>query len=85
MQLQGLDQDNKQKTICFEINAQEGDGLYIPCIPAIFLCEQIALGRQVPFGALPCVGLVSLDNYLELMKRLGLKIGIRQTVSIEVG
>jgi hypothetical protein len=85
MQLQGLGHDNRQKTICFEINAQEGDGLYIPCIPAIFLSEQIALGQQVPLGALPCVGLISLDNYLELMKRLGLKIGIRETISIERG
>ncbi|PJE10574.1 saccharopine dehydrogenase NADP-binding domain-containing protein [Legionella sp.] len=83
MLLQGLDPDNRHKTICFEITAQEGDGLYIPCIPAIYLSEQIASGQQIPLGALPCAGLISLDNYLEVMKRLGLKIAIRQTISVD--
>lgn len=81
MSLQGLNQDNMPKIICFEINAQHGDGLYIPCIPAIFLTEKIALGWQTSCGATPCVGLISLNDYLGLLKKLGLNISVCQTIS----
>jgi hypothetical protein len=81
MKLYGFDDHNHPKTICFEINARNGDGLYIPCIPAIFLSEQIASGGKIPLGAVPCAGLISLDEYLKLLKRLQLNISVRQTNS----
>ncbi|MCA0402664.1 MAG: saccharopine dehydrogenase NADP-binding domain-containing protein [Proteobacteria bacterium] len=84
MSLQGLDQNKMSKTICIEINAQHGDGLYIPCIPAIFLTEKIALGCQIPYGATPCAGLITLNEYLDLLKKLGLNISVCQTISTQL-
>lgn len=46
------------------IIAKDGYGPYIPTIPAIVLAKKIASGLQVTPGALPCVALVTLPEYL---------------------
>jgi saccharopine dehydrogenase-like NADP-dependent oxidoreductase len=74
MKLKGLDNHYKQQNIRFDIHAQEGDGLYIPCIPAIILTE-LLINQQLELrGAMPCIGLISLDSYLNKLKELNLNI-----------
>ncbi len=46
------------------IIARAGDGPHIPTIPAILLAERLATGHFTRRGALPCVGLVTLTDYL---------------------
>ena len=36
----------------------------IPTIPAIVLARRLATGEMVRSGAYPCVGMVSLEDYL---------------------
>ena len=50
------------------IVAKNGDGPQIPCVPAILLAKKLALGQPVPIGAMACVGLVTLEEYLEELK-----------------
>jgi hypothetical protein len=46
------------------IVARNGDGPQIPCVPAILLARKFASGDVVPSGARPCVGLISLEDYV---------------------
>ncbi len=74
MELQGLDRMQNALHIRFDIYAQHGDGLYIPCIPAIILTEDLINHQPLPKGAMPCIGLVSLDRYLDKLNELHLNI-----------
>ena len=78
MQLNGLDKEKIPLTIRFEIYAQHGDGLYIPCIPAILLTEALIKEDLSLRGAMPCVGLISLESYLAKLHDLGLNISWRE-------
>lgn len=46
------------------IIAKNGDGPHIPTIPAILLAQRFATGNLPPAGAYPCLGLVSLSDYV---------------------
>ncbi len=46
------------------IVAHDGDGPHIPAVPAILLAHRIANGNPPPAGAYPCLGLISLSEYL---------------------
>lgn len=68
--LEGLDKGGKPYRRKWFIEAYDGDGPHIPTIPAIVLARKIATGKNMTSGAFPCVGLVSLQEYL---KELGPK------------
>jgi len=55
------------------IVAEKGDGPQIPCVPAILLAKKLALGLPVPIGAMACVGLVTLQDYLEELKSFAVR------------
>ena len=46
------------------IIARKGDGPHIPTIPAILLAKKLVWDQLNVTGAMPCVGLVSLEEYL---------------------
>jgi NAD(P)-dependent dehydrogenase (short-subunit alcohol dehydrogenase family) len=51
------------------IIARKGDGPQIPCMPAIVLAHKLASGNNhFAAGARPCVGLVSLIEYMEKLQ-----------------
>jgi len=60
------------------IIARNGDGPHIPTIPAIVLAEQMVNGTFEDKGAMPCVGLVSLAQYLQELKGYEIKTVSRQ-------
>lgn len=70
MELAGTDKSGKAKTILFEISATHGDGLYIPCIPSILLTKKLLNGTTRQRGATACMGLISLQEYLEALTAL---------------
>ena len=45
--------------------ARDGDGPHIPTIPALVLAKQIIRNELGLAGALPCVGLISLERYVQ--------------------
>ncbi len=73
MEIKGLDKKGKPARRMFEMLARHGDGLYIPCIPAIILSKKLAKGTLNVVGALPCLDLISLDEYLNELKGLDIK------------
>lgn len=65
MVLTGTGRNGEPMNLTFELVARSGDGPYIPCVPAILLARRlIADASAVAIGAMPCVGLISLDDYL---------------------
>ncbi|WP_019215511.1 saccharopine dehydrogenase family protein [Legionella tunisiensis] len=78
MELSGLDHQQQAKQLRFDIYAKHGDGLYIPCIPAILLAERLSDEEQDLSGATACVGQISLNDYLDTLQRLHLDIGWKE-------
>jgi hypothetical protein len=50
--------------VVFDLTARGGDGLLIPCTPAIVLAIKLAKGEIRQRGAMPCCGLLDLDDIL---------------------
>ena len=52
---------------------KNGDGPNVPTIPAIVLARKLCLGEVGITGVHPCVGLVSLEEYLQELSRYSLQ------------
>jgi saccharopine dehydrogenase-like NADP-dependent oxidoreductase len=68
MTLTGQGKDGMSKSVTFELLAKGGDGLYIPCMPSILLAKKLARGEVHERGAMPCLGLITRDEYLDALK-----------------
>jgi len=73
MELSGIDKNGQAKKVTFEITARSGDGPYIPCIPAILLTKKLVSGKLENAGAYPCMGFISLPEYLGALKGLDIE------------
>ncbi len=62
--LKGQDHSGKPLVRQWFIIAHDGYGPHIPTIPAIIFAKRSALGTMEVKGAMPCMGLVTLDEYL---------------------
>jgi hypothetical protein len=72
--LTGLDHEGRPKAVRWAIVAGSGDGPQIPCAPAILLAKRLhEKSPGMAAGALPCVGLISLENYLAELERFDIK------------
>src|SRR5690606_12628321 len=70
MELGGKDKNGTDKTVKFELVAKNGDGPYIPCMPAILVAQKIADGQIKYAGAKACIGIINKDEYLEALEGL---------------
>ena len=78
--LKGKDKNGKPKEIKWFLIAKGGDGPQVPTVPAIILAknlndmseEQVKQSNLI--GAQACVGLVSLDEYLDQLSEFDVKI-----------
>lgn len=52
------------------IVAKKGDGPYIPTVPAVLLADKLTQENSYTKGVLPCVGLISLKEYLNELSLL---------------
>jgi hypothetical protein len=64
LKLSGIDHDGEVKSVTFDLIAKAGHGPNIPCVPAILLAQKIARGVISETGAWPCMGFITLDEYL---------------------
>jgi len=67
MELSGKDLNSLDKQVTFELTARSGDGPYIPCMPAILLVRKLAYNNESKFGAYPCIGFISRNEYLRAL------------------
>jgi hypothetical protein len=71
--LQGKDKSGAPISAKWFIIALDGDGPYIPTIPSVVLTKKILAGQFRATGAMPCVGLVSLEEYLHELRDFKVK------------
>lgn len=64
VRLSGRGGDGSERSITWELVAEGHEGANIPCMGAASLAKKLARGEGIDPGARPCVGLVSLDEYL---------------------
>ena len=72
MTMSGLDAEGHNHSEEFQLWAHDGDGLHIPTIPAILLTRKLSDGTLDKAGTMPCVGLITLDEYLEALEHLNI-------------
>lgn len=70
---------NQPKTIEFNLTARRADGPFIPSMPAILLAKKLAAGEIKERGAMPCIGLVSKEEYLDALSELDITWAERTT------
>ncbi len=66
--VRGEDRIGHPLTRTWEILARNDRGPEIPCMAAVALARKLAAGWRPPPGAGPCVGLLSLDDYLRELR-----------------
>ena len=54
--------------------AKKGDGLQVPATPASYLARKIIEGSVLQPGAMPCIELISLEEYLGELTDFKIKI-----------
>jgi len=78
VRLEGLDAQGRPLKLCWELLAEHNDGPNIPCMAAVALARKLAAGTLPARGAMPCVGLLSLDDYLAELDGLAIGSALRE-------
>jgi hypothetical protein len=67
MALTGKNAQGNPHTLRLDLVAHHGEGMLIPCIPSILLAEKLVRNHVSTRGAQACMGLISLDEYLNAL------------------
>lgn len=73
VKLEGLHDNGARYSHTWNIVARENHGPNIPCAAAIALANKIAAGGKVPAGAMPCMGLLSVEELMAPLKGLSIR------------
>ena len=74
VELEGLDRNGKPLVKHWHLLASQNHGPYIPCGASIALANKLASGATLPKGAMPCMGLLSVEEYLAPLEGLDIKV-----------
>lgn len=68
--LEGEGADGVPLRINWNLMAEKNHGPHIPCGAAIALARKIVAGAALPKGAMPCMGLLTVEEFLEPLRDL---------------
>jgi saccharopine dehydrogenase-like NADP-dependent oxidoreductase len=71
--LEGVGHDGAALTLTWNLLAAQNHGPQIPCAAATALARKLAFGQRLPVGAMPCVGLLSVEEYLKPLRDLDVR------------
>jgi saccharopine dehydrogenase-like NADP-dependent oxidoreductase len=71
--LTGEGREGKLLHVNWNLIARQNHGPYIPCGAAIALARKLASGAKLPVGAMPCVGLLSVKEFLAPLRNLDIR------------
>ncbi|MGH8223434.1 MAG: saccharopine dehydrogenase family protein [Woeseiaceae bacterium] len=74
VELEGLDRAGQPLTRRWHLVVQRNDGPYVPCGASVALVNKLAAGGALPKGARPCMGLLTVEEYLVPLKSLAIQI-----------
>jgi hypothetical protein len=73
--LDGLDHDGKPQRVDWHLVAGHGHGPYVPASASVLLAKRLLDGTLQERGAMPCVGLFTLDEFLAEITDLDIAAG----------
>jgi saccharopine dehydrogenase-like NADP-dependent oxidoreductase len=76
VRMRGLSVAGKPVQLAWNIFAPHHHGPEIPCMAAILLARRLARGEALPPGAMPCMGLLRLQEFMPEFQRWGMKIDL---------
>lgn len=71
--LDGIGRNGRPHRRTWNLIAAHNHGPFIPCGAAIVLATKLATGIKLPVGAMPCVGLLTVAEYLGALQGLDVK------------
>jgi hypothetical protein len=71
--VEGEDHVGQRAAVTWFIIARNGDGPYIPAVPTVVMVKKIIAGKLPVLGAVPCVGLLTLQDYLDELNGFDIK------------
>jgi len=66
--LEGTGIDGQPLKLDWHLVAVQNHGPHIPCGASIALAKKLAGGDKLPHGAMPCMGLLTVENYLAALQ-----------------
>jgi saccharopine dehydrogenase-like NADP-dependent oxidoreductase len=73
VKLEGLHANGAPYTLTWNLVARENHGPNVPCAASIALTDKIAAGGKVPAGAMPCLGMLTVDELMAPLKGLSIR------------
>src|SRR6185295_748471 len=73
VRLEGLYENGARYAHTWNIVARENHGPNIPCAASIALANKFAAGEKLPAGAMPCMGLLTLEELMAPLKGLSIR------------
>jgi saccharopine dehydrogenase-like protein len=74
--LEGQDADGRPKRLTWHLVAGSGHGPYIPAMPSVMIARKLLDGALATRGAMPCLGLFTLDELLAAIADLDVAVGV---------
>jgi hypothetical protein len=71
--LEGVGIDGQPLTLTWHLVAEQNHGPYVPCGAAVALVRKLAARDALPIGAMPCVGLLGVEEYLAPLDGLSIR------------
>jgi hypothetical protein len=71
--LEGIGMDGQALKLTWHLVAAQNHGPHIPCGASIALVQKLARGDVLPHGAMPCMGLLSVDDYFVALQAYDVK------------
>jgi hypothetical protein len=71
--LDGEGHESNRLHVNWNLLARQNHGPYIPCGAAIALARKFADGASLPKGAMPCVGLLTIKEFLAPLRNLDIR------------
>lgn len=69
VELEGIGLDEKPLKLSWHLVAAQNHGPHIPCGAAIALAQKLARGEKLLSGAMPCMGLLTVEDYLAALQK----------------
>ncbi len=79
VQVNGVDHQGAAACRTWELLATDGDGPYVPTLAAAALVRKLAADALHTTGAMPCMGLLSLDDFSEAAAGLRISTTMHET------
>ncbi len=81
VELSGCDVLGQPLRLRWSLSAAAGDGPQIPATPAVVLARKLAAGQLPQLGAMPCMGLLTLDEALAALAGFAIDTQLENTTA----